>query len=498
MRHLVVCCDGTWQGVGQDSNVSRIRSAIVTPPGDPEPHYIEGVGASAQWISRLRAGLTGAGLQSGVKDGYRWLVQNYRAGDRIAVFGFSRGAYTARSIAGMIGRVGLVDGSGLEPAQLDDAVDRAYAGYRDRDRATHDQSWSAGLPFAYRPTDPVTPIAFIGVWDTVGALGIPSYVGIPDFLGSRQRYEFLDVTLNPKVPHARHAMSIDELRGAFRPTLWSEPDSDRVRQVWFAGDHTDVGGGNQGKGLSDRTLEWMMAEAAATIGLTFDTTKIPGFRPDPLGGLHTELKTGAAGSTIDVAYQPRPRAIPRIDSANPEPRVDPSVYERQRVLGYRETTTVDTAGAAVDVIVAADQGWTATGLYLVPGRYRFAAEGEWSSARQSCGPAGDTSWAHLSGNAWSRLIGAGQSVLGWALQNPEAKVPGARRVPGSPWMSLIGVVANELTGPTGDVTPDESIMIGAIAEFDVTRPGYLYAFANDAWGFYANNQGKVQLTVTRL
>ena len=71
-------------------------------------------------------------------------------------------------------------------------------------------------------------------------------------------------------------------------------------------------------------------------------------------------------------------------------------------------------------------------------------------------------------------------------------------MPGSPWMSLIGVVANEVTDPTGTVTEDETIAIGAGTEDEVHRPGYLYAFANDAWGFYANNQGKVQLTVTRL
>ena len=186
MRHLVVCCDGTWQDVAQQSNVSRLHAASSRRRALPEPLYVQGVGVSRNPVDVLRGGLIGAGLSAGITQGYRWLAREFRPGDRIAVFGFSRGAYTARSLAGMIGRVGLVDGSGLGPRELDDAVERAYQHYRDIGTPAEDPSWNTGLDLAYRPGDPDIPVEFVGVWDTVGALGIPTYVGIPDVVGSRE------------------------------------------------------------------------------------------------------------------------------------------------------------------------------------------------------------------------------------------------------------------------------------------------------------------------
>jgi uncharacterized protein (DUF2235 family) len=173
VAHLVVCCDGTWQSVAAHSNVSRLHAAIGPGAGDPDPHYIRGVGVSRNPLDVLRGGLTGAGLDRSITDGYSWLVQRFRRGDRISVFGFSRGAYTARSLAGMIGRVGLVDGTGLGEREIDAAVARAYARYRSVGTAPTDTSWSVGLRFAYTAGDPGIPVAFIGVWDTVGALGTP-------------------------------------------------------------------------------------------------------------------------------------------------------------------------------------------------------------------------------------------------------------------------------------------------------------------------------------
>src|SRR3954447_8991157 len=282
MRQLVVCCDGTWQDMIADSNVRRLSQAFVPPADHPPAHYIPGVGATGIGLAKLRAGATGAGLDDAILDGYGWLVETFQAGDRISLFGFSRGAYTARSLAGMIGRVGLVDGSGLGPRELDDAVDRAYERYRAGPGTPGDGSWHAGLELAYRPGDPDIPVEFVGVWDTVGALGIPTFVGVPDVLGSRTRYQFLDVVLNPHIAHARHAVSIDEMRGPFRPTLWRDiPAGQDVRQVWFPGDHGDVGGGHRQKGLSDGALDWMMPEATAAIGLAFDRSRIRGFAPDP-------------------------------------------------------------------------------------------------------------------------------------------------------------------------------------------------------------------------
>jgi hypothetical protein len=499
VRHLVVCCDGTWQGVAQHSNVSRLAAAVVTPPGDPEPRYVKGVGVSWNPVDVVRGGLTGAGLAAGIKDGYRWLVQEFRAGDRIAVFGFSRGAYTARSLAGMIGRVGLVDGSGLRPREVDEAVEQAYRRYREIRTVPADPSWSAGLDLAYRPGDPDMPVEFVGVWDTVGALGIPTSLGIPDVFCSRERYEFLDVVLNPHIEHARHAVSIDEMRGPFRPTLWRDvPAGQDVRQVWFPGNHGDVGGGHWRKGLSDVALDWMMQEATAAIGLAFDRSRIRGFAPDPTAEPHG-LPGGPEGAALEVALEPRPRAVPRIDRQHPVVDVATSAYDLQTATGYRRTRTLAASGATDTFPVPADRAWTPTGLYLQPGTYRFEATGEWRSITDRAGPDGHRPGWLGTGALLRSAVGAGRSVLRAALRDPEAPLPGARRVPARPWMSLQGLVANEQTDAAGNVVhADEVIAIGGTATAEVLRPGYLYAFPNDAWGLYGLNGGTVQVTVTRI
>lgn len=499
MAHLVVCCDGTWQSVAAHSNVSRLHAAIVPAAGDPKPLYVRGVGVSRNPVDVLRGGLTGAGLDRSITDGYRWLVRQFRRGDRISVFGFSRGAYTARSLAGMIGRVGLVDGSGLDAGGIDDAVARAYARYRTARAAPDDTSWSAGLRFAYRAGDPDIPVAFIGVWDTVGALGIPAYVGVPDLTGSRKRYEFLDVVLNRHIPHARHAVALDEMRGPFRPTLWRDVASGQdVQQVWFPGDHSDVGGGHADKGLSDGALDWMMREATDAVGLVFDRGRIRGFRPDAGGALHGGWR-GPAAAAMEVVMQPRPRAVPRVDHRQPDPRVAASAYERQEAAGYRRTRTLSRPGDDATVTVPADQVWTATGLWLEPGRYRFIASGRWQSAGHPSGPDGESSGLHHSGGTLSRLVGIGQNALRRLLNNPDAEVLGARREPALPWLSLIAAVANEETDAAGKTRhEDQHLLVGTGATARVERPGYLHAFPNDAWGFYGNNRGSVRLTVTRL
>jgi hypothetical protein len=498
VRQLVVCCDGTWQDVAQQSNVSRLHAALVVPPGHPEPEYVKGVGVSWNPVNALRGGLIGAGLSAGIKKGYRWLAREFRHGDRIAVFGFSRGAYTARSLAGMIGRVGLVDGSGLGPRALDDAVERAYQHYRDIGTPAEDPSWNAGLDLVYRPGDPDIPVEFVGVWDTVGALGIPTYVGIPDVVGARERYQFLDVVLNPYIEHGRHAVSIDEMRGPFRPTLWRDiPAEQDVRQVWFPGDHCDVGGGHRKKALSDGALDWMMREATAAIGLEFDRARIPGFAPDPTGELHG-MPGGPVGAALEVAMQPRPRAAPRIDRQHPEDDVDASAYERQQATGYRATRTLAAPGDTARITVPADRAWTETGLYLAPGTYRFRATGEWRSFTERTGPDGDTTRWHGTGALSRTLLGAGQNALRRVLRNRDAHVVGVRREPRRPWMSLMALVANEQTDAVGQtVLADELLFIGAGTTAQVHRPGYLYAFPNDAWGFYGNNGGSVEVTISR-
>jgi hypothetical protein len=207
---------------------------------------------------------------------------------------------------------------------------------------------------------------------------------------------------------------------------------------------------------------------------------------------------GPLGAALEVATEPRPRAIPRIDRHHPENDVDASAYERQEATGYRATETLAAPGATARITVQADQAWTATGLYLEPGVYRFEATGEWRSFADRAGPDGETSGRHAAGALYRTAIGAAQSALRTVLRNPEAHLVGVRREPTRPWMSLLALVANEQTDMAGrTVHADDLLVVGAGTTAEVHRPGYLYAFPNDAWGFYGNNGGAAHLRITR-
>jgi len=460
--------------------------------------------------------------------GYRFVAEQYRPGDRISVFGFSRGAYTARTLVGMIGTVGIVARAGLTEKQLAVSVQQAFAQYRTlrderRTAAGHGADAEVApasmsiidkeLMLAYDPRSDDIPVAFLGVWDTVGALGIPSYVGIPDLLRSRERYEFMNVILDSRVAHARHAVSLDEMRGPFRPTLWEEPPAGTkqdIKQVWFPGDHSDVGGGHEDTGLSDGALKWMIDEAEAAVGLPFEPTARNAITPDPGTRAPRGPRAGVRGAAIEVAFQPRPRATPVVDHSRPLPdRIAEYAYERQRRFRhlprdeqYRPSRTL-VPGEMADVRIEADRGWNATGLYLEGGEYRFAATGEWSTAFGRCGPGGLKRWPVV-GDGFGVVVDWIERGLRSASRNPKAELAGARREADEPLMVLIGVVANEVTDAQGRVaeragTPstDQKLIIGEGLDAVVERPGYLWAYANDAWGAYGNNHGRVTLTVTR-
>jgi len=505
MPRLVVCCDGTWQDMIANSNVCRLSKAYVPSAGDQPAHYVPGVGTTGLGLAKLQAAVTAAGLDTSIVDGYGWLVDNFRPGDRISLFGFSRGAYAARSLAGMIGRVGLVDGRDLDAGERAAAVRRAYDRYRALREVPVDDTWSTGLRFAYTAGADDIPIEFIGVWDTVGALGIPAYIGVPDFQHSRKRYEFLDVELNPRIPHARHAVALDEMRGPFRPTLWADPAPGQdVRQVWFPGDHCDVGGGHAEKQLSDTALEWMTREATAAVGLDFDLGRVDGYAPSAEGRAHG-LAEGLKGAALEVGYQPRPRAVPPVDADHPDPAVSDAALERQRRTGYRTTVMPAVGDTATDTVYA-DRAWTDTGLYLDAGEYKFEAIGRWSSARVPSDPDGGGGLLHLTGGLFSGIVDRIEGGLQTVLNNKEAQLVGTRRENDLPWMSLVGRVANEVTvpiegarppAPTIEVRPDERLPLGIACTATVHRPGYLFAYPNDALGFYGNNSGSIRLTVTR-
>ena len=261
MKRLVLCCDGTWNSPvnASVSNIEKIARSVRTgigPDGVQQMVFsVEGVGAQGYLVDRLLGGAFGYGLTRNVVAGYRHLALNYEPGDEIYVFGFSRGAYTARSVVGMVATVGLLTQDSLARDHLCDA-ERIY---RVRDAAQRAEQAAA---FRAEHCHDHVPVAFLGVFDTVGALGVPGL--------SRRRSRFHDLRLSTDVECARQALAIDDRRITFEPCLWDVPVSmaARVKQVWFPGGHSDVGGGARARALSDTALLWMVGEAIAR-GLSF-------------------------------------------------------------------------------------------------------------------------------------------------------------------------------------------------------------------------------------
>jgi uncharacterized protein (DUF2235 family) len=292
-KKIILCADGTWNtphgpaALPNDTNVRKLFELVAAQP-DQLKYYDSGVGTNGTPFEHFFGGTMGEGLFEKVQDGYEFLAYVWDPGDDIYLFGFSRGAYTARSLGGMIAYFGVPN------QNLDNqTVRRIFNAYRITD---HDQKLAAkhALAAEYQLTE--VNVKMIGVWDTVGALGIPGHL----FSAFDQaKYGFLDTTLNPCVQKAYHAVSIDERRIQFSPTLWTDKDGNprlndaQVQQVWFPGVHCDVGGSYLQQDLSNITLRWMVDNARAN-GLIFDEPQVkkclnaPPFHPE--GEAHDEWK----------------------------------------------------------------------------------------------------------------------------------------------------------------------------------------------------------------
>ena len=344
-RRLVALFDGTWNTPESDTNVERLRRLIA--PRDAAGvaqlvEYIPGVGV-APGMGHLLGGAFGYGFSDTVQNGYRWLCRQWRPGDEIWLFGFSRGAYTARSLAGMIRKCGLLrrDGSG---AIADDLIDAAYAFYRETTVKPGDVdalAWRAARSIE-------TDIHFIGVWETVGALGIPDTAAWFPF--ARARYEFHDTELSRIVRHAYQALALDEHRADFAPTKWTRnPDTlapgesptgkkagqVEVEQRWFVGAHGDVGGGYRHDGaghapdpLPDITLAWLQHKAMAA-GLACTERFLP--PSDAARGVPRNAYAEFMGGLYKLFRPPYNRVI----GGGVNETVDESVWRHARLTVYR-------------------------------------------------------------------------------------------------------------------------------------------------------------------
>ncbi|GAC1389425.1 MAG: DUF2235 domain-containing protein [Ginsengibacter sp.] len=293
MKKIVVCCDGTWskpgnidQGVVVETNVEKIYKAITS--GSIEclqmKFYGQGVGTGFSIQDHLFGGSFGKGLDTNIQDAYKFIMWNYKQGDELYLFGFSRGAYTVRSLAGLIRNCGI-----MKPEYLH-LVMEAYHLYRDRTELTHPDSDMMKSFKTFYGIENETEIKFIGVWDTVGALGIP----VSLFNWYNIRYEFHDIKLSSYVKYAYHALAVDEKRKLFKPALWEVKENTANReqvceQVWFPGVHCNVGGGYADSGLSNLTLLWMI-EKAQNTGLLFDEATLKAIKAESCAEIRNSIR----------------------------------------------------------------------------------------------------------------------------------------------------------------------------------------------------------------
>jgi uncharacterized protein (DUF2235 family) len=317
MKRLAFCFDGTWNDIEMHhpTNVAKIAQAIAHNDAGTRQviYYDEGVGTGEfeSQLSKLEnftSGMFGWGLRDNIVEAYTFLVLNYEPGDQIYVFGFSRGAYTARSFIGLLRNVGIVDRRHLKnireaidlytSREAGDHPDTDYCRKFRNDRQgkaclERDVEWLNEQNKGVRHEDlPFIKVEYLGLWDTVGALGLP----VPEFVEERinREYGFHDTNLSTFVKNARHAVAADERRKTFRPTLWANIDDlrraypGRYDEKIFPGTHGAVGGGGPLVGLSDAALEWVF-RGAQKAGLAFDTSEgSPLYRlqPDHRSPLH--------------------------------------------------------------------------------------------------------------------------------------------------------------------------------------------------------------------
>jgi uncharacterized protein (DUF2235 family) len=336
-KQIVYCADGTWNGPGDQNDASDIDSTtkadqqvddvtnvvklftnlaghatpetvalrdeqekVLTDPAGRVlqiAKYMHGVGDSSNPINHILGGVFGMGVIARIVRGHTFISRNYQRGDAIHIVGFSRGAYTARALAGVIARVGLLNPDTYDPSDKEEAYRRSYEAWvRSKDIAFQGNDMLSSVLNHFlgfvegafsrallKKTDLLADVRMksVAVWDTVGAMGVPEYIQ-----GKRRDlFSFVDTKLSSRVDRGFHAMALDEQRRDFPVTRW---DADpRIQQVWFIGCHSDVGGGYPKTecGLSDIALAWM-TKNLQSLGVSFADEAVYSPHPDLRVNVH--------------------------------------------------------------------------------------------------------------------------------------------------------------------------------------------------------------------
>jgi len=512
-KNLIVCCDGTWNnseqeenGIPNPTNVVRLYRALAEKDAngiDQKKYYHSGVGGEKFGLrERIFGGMFGIGISRHIQSAYHWLASNYENGDKIWLFGFSRGAFTARSLAGFIGK-GLLDLNKLQYSNI--SWERVKQAYEDAYKKDLMLKEIVPADWLFQCGEPIE-IQFLGVWDTVGALGIPDNYAFFNFFDIRKNWSFHhEDQLGEHVRYARHAMAIDEERASFTVTRWKSwnPQTTDAQELWFPGVHSDVGGGYSETDLSNIALKWMIDESKKS-GLQFqDNLKI---EINPCGILHNSR----CGSFAKL--RSRPRNYPAINKENSN-LFHPSVFERQQHLSlqyppYHPSKELEVGESCIFEIFAG-QHWNKTNFYLKVGpQYCFSAKGRWINRKKSYGWKGAlhlgctlTGCVHRFQSFRGKIETFFQRLTG----NVSADFRGTKRVEQYNWFALIGTIANDSGTPNAvknDGSPCQHQYINLsqykTTQLSIDAPGYLYCFANDTWGDYNRNRGSIQLTITRV
>ena len=311
MKRIVICCDGTWQDEKADTgtNVYLIAQAVTPSDGDVKQivFYDPGVGTGGG-VDRLAGGAFGIGLDHNIVESYRFLIHNYEDRDEIYLFGFSRGSYTVRSLAGFLHCSGLLNRSAMRD------LFKAYLIYRIMDEQERTRE---ALNFKAQESVEVK-ITAVCCFDTVGALGIPDLIPFLPFAGIVDaKYRFHSTQPSAAIGHAFHACAIDERRkvyGLTPMTKLANLATPQISQMWFIGDHSSVGGGSKIKQpLSNIALLWMIeAIKEAGLNLKFDAGQIEGgIQTNPLVDLHSDV------ALIDHVGGLQDRSIAQTDTVHP-------------------------------------------------------------------------------------------------------------------------------------------------------------------------------------
>ncbi len=323
MTRIAVFCDGTWNSPTnpEPTHVHKLQQAILSDPSQGQVSvYFKGIGTDERFdgpvkraANRYGGGIFGWGLDAKVKQAYQFIAQAYQPGDEIFLFGFSRGAFTARSVAGMIRKCGIAKDTSPE------GINRAFRlyrrpGARNAPDVLHIRQERREISPGFATSEKdlkwrkdnsaLVKIAYIGVWDTVGARGLPLALLGPVAALWNMQYKFHDMKLSSTVASARHAVALDEQRVFYRPALWDNleggkglnggQDADpkrKYQQIWFVGNHSIVGGSGDSQPLAAFTQAWIYEGAHAQGLAKADAVQIPQETPNALaetGGVKPE------------------------------------------------------------------------------------------------------------------------------------------------------------------------------------------------------------------